>query len=182
MMARDLDAARAKLLAEVKTDKQRKRREQTSFLKHVDHDGQFAAFHALRKTFITNLSLAGVPPKAAQTLARHSDINSMMNTYTMLQVLDQAAAVESLPPVPNAVEQKVGRSSESRRDPATIDADRNALVDLASLPSDVARILVVWEQLPPEVKNRLAASIRPPVALRRARQPPRASTQSLGRF
>jgi hypothetical protein len=105
MMARDLESARAKSLGEAKTDKKRRRREQTSFLKYVDEHGQFADFHTLRKTFITNLSLAGVQPKAAQTLARYSDINLTMNTYTMLQVLDQAAAVESLPPVPNAVEQ-----------------------------------------------------------------------------
>jgi hypothetical protein len=123
----------------------------------------------LRKTFITNLSLAGVQPKAAQTLARHSDINLTMNTYTMLQVLDQAAAVESLPPVPSAVEQKAGRLSDARRDPQTIDAEHAAPVDPASLPPDVARILAAWEQLPLEVKNRLEASIRPPVALRLAR-------------
>jgi hypothetical protein len=123
----------------------------------------------LRKTFITNLSLAGVQPKAAQTLARHSDINLTMNTYTMLQVLDQAAAVESLAPVPSAVNEKTDRCEQSQRDPETIDAERTALVDLASLPPDVARILAAWEQLPLEVKNRLEASIRPPVALRLAR-------------
>jgi integrase len=61
-----------------------------------------ADFHSLRKTFITNLSLAGVTPKMAQSLARHSDINLTMNVYTMLNVSDQAAAVESLPPIPQA--------------------------------------------------------------------------------
>lgn len=52
------------------------------------------------KTFITNLARAGVSPKAAQLLARHSDINLTMNTYTMLGIMDQAAAVEELPAVP----------------------------------------------------------------------------------
>ena len=33
-------------------------------------------------------------------LARHSDINLTMNTYTMLGVLDQAAGVEALPAMP----------------------------------------------------------------------------------
>jgi hypothetical protein len=171
MMARDLEAARAKWLGEAKTKQERQRRESSSFLKYVDEDGQFADFHALRKTFITNLSLAGVQPKAAQTLARHSDINLTMNTYTMLQVLDQAAAVESLPPVPSAVEQdrKLALPPESHVDPAKIDAEHAVPVDPASLPPDVARILAAWEQLPLEVKNRLAASIRPPVALRLAR-------------
>ena len=50
--------------------------------------------------FITNLSRVSVSPKMAQMLARHSDINLTMNTYTMLGVLDQAAAVEALPPIP----------------------------------------------------------------------------------
>jgi len=67
---------------------------------YVDERGHYADFHALRKTFITNLSRAGVSPKTAQLLARHSDINLTMNTYTMLGLCDQASAVESLPPIP----------------------------------------------------------------------------------
>ena len=62
-------------------------------------------FHALRMTFITNLSRAGVSPKTAQLLARHCDINLTMNTYTTLGVMDQAAAVESLPPIPSGMPQ-----------------------------------------------------------------------------
>jgi hypothetical protein len=54
---------------------------------------------ALRMTFITNLTRSGVAPKTAQLLARHWDINLTMNTYTMLGVLDQASAVEALPPL-----------------------------------------------------------------------------------
>jgi integrase len=69
---------------------------------YVDSAGHFADFHSLRKTFITNLARAGVSPKAAQLLARHSDINLTMNTYTMLGVMDQAAAVEALPAVPTS--------------------------------------------------------------------------------
>jgi len=67
---------------------------------YVDDCGHYADFHALRKTFITNLSRVGVSPKMAQLLARHSDINLTMNTYTMLGVHDQASAVEALPPIP----------------------------------------------------------------------------------
>jgi hypothetical protein len=33
-------------------------------------------------------------------MARHSDINLTMNTYTMQGVLDQAAGVEALPAMP----------------------------------------------------------------------------------
>jgi integrase/recombinase XerD len=67
---------------------------------YVDEQGRVADFHSLRKTFITNLSKAGVSPKMAQTLARHSDINLTMNTYTTLGLIDQMAAVEALPAVP----------------------------------------------------------------------------------
>jgi integrase len=157
MIARDLEAARAKWIGEARTHQERKRREENSFLKYVDDDGRFADFHALRKTFITNLSLAGVQPKAAQTLARHSDINLTMNTYTMLRVLDQAAAVESLPPVPNAVvrSKQHARTSRSSRTEATVP------LSTSPLPPDVAQILAAWEQLPTDVRARLAAEIPP---------------------
>jgi len=43
-----------------------------------------------------------VAPKVAQLLARHSDINLTMNSYTHLGLNDQAAALDSLPPLPRA--------------------------------------------------------------------------------
>jgi integrase len=57
----------------------RKKAEESSFLSFVDAQGLYADFHALRKTFITNLSKSGVSPKMAHGLARHSDINLTMN-------------------------------------------------------------------------------------------------------
>ena len=49
---------------------------------YKDHQGRYADLHANRHTFITNLARAGVSPKTAQTLARHSDIRLTMNVYT----------------------------------------------------------------------------------------------------
>ena len=60
-------------------------------------DGQVLDFHSLRQTFITNLSLANVSPQMAMNLARHSDINLTLNTYTQIGMADQSKAVESLP-------------------------------------------------------------------------------------
>ena len=102
MLRKDLEWARTEWIKEAKTDDERTMREKTSFLTYVNAEGRVADFHALRKTFITNLSRAGVSPKMAQTLARHSDINLTMNVYTMLTVSDQADAVEALPPLPMA--------------------------------------------------------------------------------
>jgi integrase len=48
---------------------------------HRDEDGLVVDFHALRHTFITNLVRAGVPPKFAQTLARHGSITPTMDRY-----------------------------------------------------------------------------------------------------
>ncbi len=77
-----------------------KKAEESLFLCFVDAQGRYADFHALRKTFITNLSKAGVSPKMAQSLARHSDINLTMNVYTDVVLEDQAVAVELLPELP----------------------------------------------------------------------------------
>ena len=81
----------------------RKNAEETLFLCFVDAQGRYADFHALRKTFFTNMSKSGVSPKMAQSLARHSDINLTMNVYTDVVLEDQAVAVESLPELPTLV-------------------------------------------------------------------------------
>ena len=100
MLRKDLQRARDEWIKAAKSTAEQKRRLQSSFLQPVNEHGHTVDFHALRKTFITNLSRSGVTPKTAQTLARHSDINLTMNTYTMLGMGDQASAVEALPAVP----------------------------------------------------------------------------------
>lgn len=100
MLKKDLDRAREEWIEEAKTTAETKKRKRSSFLQSLDEQGRCVDFHALRKTFITNLSLSGASPKTAQTLARHSDINLTMNIYTMLGLGDQASAVEALPAVP----------------------------------------------------------------------------------
>jgi hypothetical protein len=116
IIRRDLDVARKAWIGEAADEAEKKKREKSSFLASPDYHGCVVDFHSLRNTFITNLSLSGVQPKAAQTLARHSDINLTMNTCTMLRVLDQAAAVEASLPVPEAKGRKAGgKGSKPRR-------------------------------------------------------------------
>jgi len=103
MIRKDLDRARWRWIREGVDAQDRTRREKSSFLAYKDEHGYYVDFHALRKTFITNLTRTGAAPKTAQLLARHSDINLTMNTYTMLGVMDQVAAVEALPAVPDFV-------------------------------------------------------------------------------
>ena len=62
-----------------------------------DETGAVADFHALRHSFITALAQGGVHPKTAQDLARHSDINLTMNTYTHTKLERRRDALVALP-------------------------------------------------------------------------------------
>ena len=74
-----------------KTDLQR------AGIAYVDPQGRKADFHALRYTFATNLSKAGVLPRDAMELLRHSDMRLTMKTYTDAGLLLAGEAVTSLP-------------------------------------------------------------------------------------
>jgi integrase/recombinase XerD len=100
MIERDLIAAREKWLKEAKIEGELQRRLKTDFLCYCNHDGLFADFHSMRHLFITGLARAGVLPKMAQTLARHSDIRLTLGVYTHIELPDRALAIESLPAPP----------------------------------------------------------------------------------
>jgi integrase len=58
---------------------------------------EYADFHALRHSYITNVVASGVNVKLAQTLAGHSSVALTLGRYSHVQLYDQAAAVETLP-------------------------------------------------------------------------------------
>ena len=64
---------------------------------YLDPLARQADFHALRHTFGTRLSVAGVPPRTAMELMRHSDIRLTMKIYTDASLLPTAAAISQLP-------------------------------------------------------------------------------------
>jgi integrase/recombinase XerD len=67
-------------------------------LKYKNDAGHIADFHALRHTYITNLARAGIHPKIAMDLARHSDINLTLARYSHTLVADRASALEATEP------------------------------------------------------------------------------------
>jgi hypothetical protein len=73
----------------------------TPGIPYTDADGRVFDFHALRHQFISNLAAAGVHPKVAQALARHSTITLTMNRYTHLGLHNEAAALDKLPQPPS---------------------------------------------------------------------------------
>lgn len=101
MIQRDLVEARRQWLSEATTARDRLDREQSDFLCHVDRAGRYADFHSLRHLFITNLERAGVRPKVAQSLARHSDIRLTLDVYTHADLADQMAGIAALPGPPS---------------------------------------------------------------------------------
>lgn len=64
---------------------------------YADPQNRKADFHALRYTFATNLSKAGVLPREAMELMRHSDMRLTMKTYTDAGLLCTGEAVSKLP-------------------------------------------------------------------------------------
>jgi len=86
---------------------------------YEDNSGRFADFHALRHTFISNLARAGVHPRNAEALARHSTIDLRMNVYTHVAMGDLHDDVKSLAGLVATVSPRPGepRSAPSRRTP-----------------------------------------------------------------
>ncbi len=105
----DLTAAREAWLEEAPSEKVRKEREKTSFLKYRDAAGRVADFHALRHTYISRLVRSGVNVKVAQELARHSTPTLTLGRYAHVQLVDQTRALDALPAI---------ESGDSARHPA----------------------------------------------------------------
>jgi len=64
---------------------------------YEDESGRFFDFHSLRHQCGSLLADAGVHPKMAQELMRHSDVNLTMNIYSHVLKGRKSEAIESLP-------------------------------------------------------------------------------------
>ncbi len=62
-----------------------------------DGQGRRVDFHALRHTLATNLARAGVSPRVAMEMMRHSDMRLTQRTYTDAALLPMTDALEKLP-------------------------------------------------------------------------------------
>jgi integrase len=100
MVKADLAAARDAWINKAPTPAEKKAREESSALAFRDAADRVFDFHALRHQYVSNLAAAGVHPKIAQTLARHSTITLTMDRYTHVGLCDLVASVNSLPAVP----------------------------------------------------------------------------------
>ena len=96
LIRRDLANARTTWIGEASSDRERDERTVSDFLTYRDSAGRVADFHSLRHRFITELVKAGVHPKDAKELARHSTITLTMDRYAHVGLRDTAAALSKL--------------------------------------------------------------------------------------
>ncbi len=114
----------------------------------VDNAGRVLDFHGQRTTFITALARAGVTPATAQKLARHSDINLTLGTYTRLQVSELASAVKKLPELRPSITQEQGAGQAESKTETTANDD-----------PQLARIVAAWPNLPEHIHQAILALI-----------------------
>ncbi len=70
-------------------------------ISYRDQQDRVFDFHALLHQFISSLAEAGVHPKVAQQLARHSKITLTMDHNTHMEVATVAPALNKLPALPS---------------------------------------------------------------------------------
>ncbi len=114
-------------------------------IKPVDAQGRVVDFHGQRMTFISALARAGVSPAMAQKLARHSDINLTMGTYTRLQMTDMAGAVDKLSQLRPSSGQEGGKGISASPTP---EPQRPAEGDPV-----LAKVVAAWDDLPEHIRQ-----------------------------
>jgi hypothetical protein len=113
----------------------------------VDTQGLVVDFHGQRTTFITALASAGVSPASAQKLARHSDINLTMGTYTRLEAAELADDIGKLTGLRPTVVKDGNAPTETKA------AENNA-----SLPDPrLAGVVAAWPDLPEHIHQAIIA-------------------------
>jgi len=62
---------------------------------YLDDQGRRADFHALRHTYGSMLAKAGIAPRVAMSLMRHTDLRLTMNVYTDPRVFDMTGRLKN---------------------------------------------------------------------------------------
>lgn len=93
-------------------------------------------FHSLRHSFGTMLAAAGVHPKTAQQLMRHSDINLTMSRYTHVLRGQERKAINSLPDLDNLSDNQSQKSTgtDNQSIDAVAEKKSSAIYSAKSLP------------------------------------------------
>lgn len=110
-------------------------------------------FHALRHTFGSLLAAAGVHPKVAQDLMRHSDINLTMSRYTHTLIGQKAAGINALPDLSRASNSQTQRKTGTD-DTDIIDSQTNTKIQETNFAKSPAKPCVI-QRNPTELNGKL---------------------------
>lgn len=174
-LARDLLAAGLAQRVRVKDSKGRERWRITT----RDADGRTIDVHALRHTTATRLARAGVAPRTAQSIMRHSDIRLTLGTYTDPRLLDVAGALDALPRMGPASEREAARGRHVRRRSA---GDGNRRERRATPRSCFGGYIVYGGERQGRRRRSLASAARGQRAERRRRERTRGDARNGRRF
>jgi integrase len=126
-----------------------------------DDRGRVVDFHALRHSFISNLARAGVHPRNAQALARHSTIDLTMNTYSHVSMTDLRRDVERLPALGIA---KAAADGDAEANPSDAVAEKSAgpvsQAATPAVPQELAGLASNWDSLPEHIRNAIVSLAR----------------------
>ena len=103
-------------------------------LPYVDDAGRYFDFHALRHQFISSLAEAGVHPKVAQELARHSTVSLTLDRYTHVPSHALTDALRRLPALPTLQAADVTHEQPSDADSESVVASMVAPLSALSCP------------------------------------------------
>jgi len=103
----------------------------------IEPDRGVVNFHGLRHSFGTMLAAAGVHPKTAQQLMRHSDINLTMSRYTHVLRGQERSAIESLPDLDKLPQSQ--KQVKTGTDNSTVDAIGKTVAKSSATYSDSKR-------------------------------------------
>jgi len=99
--------------------------------------------------FPSAFARAGVHPRNAQALARHSTIDLTMNVYAHVDMGDLAGDVENLPALPGQASLAGTASKASPAVPAES-------ADTPAIPSELASLASNWSALPAHIRHAIA--------------------------
>jgi integrase len=114
-----------------------------------DDLGRIVDFHALRHTFGSMLARAGIPPRVAMELMRHSDMRLTQNTYTDATLLPLFNEVEKLPcPSPSlGASLNSAKTGQNEGKPVQSDPARTSgkIVAISYSRAHLAKAVPSWE-------------------------------------
>ena len=118
---------------------------------YSDELGRIVDFHALRHTFGSMLACAGIAPRIAMELMRHSDMRLTQTTYTDVALLPLFNALEKLPCPPASLiaSQNSALSGQKRGNPVQSDAQRTRakIVVIGDQRTNLAKAVPTWENV-----------------------------------